>query len=128
MSEPIEELVNRFLAWNLPQTVCADLCVTERDCKYQRFGTNILTAAEARQMLEHVLGRNFAGTAWLIELDDPLGNVQYYCGPGDWCNSPNHAKKFPSEQAARESRDWYEMLSPQNMRIAEHIWGNRAND
>jgi hypothetical protein len=55
MSEHMDELVNRFLAWKLPQTVCADLCATDNQCRYSRFGTNLLTATEARQMLEHVL-------------------------------------------------------------------------
>ncbi len=52
----IDELVNRFLAWPLPETVCSDLCVTEHG-KPHRIGTNLLTAVEARQMLGHVLAR-----------------------------------------------------------------------
>lgn len=51
----INKLVDRFLAWPLPATVCADLCATRPDYPHQRVGTNLLTADEARQMLEHVL-------------------------------------------------------------------------
>lgn len=57
------EMVDRFLQWPLPETVCADRCTTEARY-YQkrgydidhRCGTNLLSADEARQMLEHVLG------------------------------------------------------------------------
>ena len=56
------EMVDRFLSWPLPESVCADLCTTESSF-YQkrghthdgRCGTNLLSAGEARQMLEHVL-------------------------------------------------------------------------
>jgi hypothetical protein len=51
----IDGLVNRFLAWPLPETVCSDTCVTERNYPFPRVGTNLLTADEARQMLQHVL-------------------------------------------------------------------------
>ena len=56
------EMVDRFLSWPLPESVCADLCTTESSF-YQkrgythdgRCGTNLLSEGEARQMLEHVL-------------------------------------------------------------------------
>lgn len=50
-----DEMVDRFLAWNLPKSVLPDLCVMDREYPH-RIGTNLLTAEEARQMLEHVLG------------------------------------------------------------------------
>lgn len=50
-----DELVDRFLSWPLPASVCSDLCVTRTDYPHQRIGTNLLTATEARLMLEHVL-------------------------------------------------------------------------
>jgi hypothetical protein len=53
----IDSLVDKFLSWPLPESVCSDLCVTEYDTK-GRIGTNLLTADEARQMLEHVLGES----------------------------------------------------------------------
>lgn len=56
----LDELVDRFLSWPLPDSVASDLCVTQRDYgKAQgwpkRVGTNLLTADETRQMLEYVL-------------------------------------------------------------------------
>lgn len=54
-----DEMVNRFLAWPLPMSVSSDLCVTKRELESsyppKRIGTNLLTADEARAMLEHVL-------------------------------------------------------------------------
>lgn len=48
-----KEMVDRFLAWPLPASVCSDLCVTKKGAPH-RIGTNLLTADEARQMLEYV--------------------------------------------------------------------------
>jgi len=122
MNDHIDELVNRFLAWKLPQTVCADLCATDNKYPHSRSGTNLLTAIEARQMLEYVLGRSFVGTAWLIETNDQVGPTLYYCGEGDWCSNPNHAMKWPSKAAAETSEAWPQLQYPGNMRIAEHEW------
>lgn len=52
----IAELVDRFLSWPLPETVSSDPCVTVPASAGKRSGTNLLTADEARQMLEHVIG------------------------------------------------------------------------
>jgi hypothetical protein len=54
-SQEIARMVNLFLAWPLPQTVCSDLCATDSAYKFPRSGTNLLTADEARQMFEHVV-------------------------------------------------------------------------
>lgn len=52
--QSIDALVNRFLAWNLPDSVCSDPCVTIP--RYPlRSGTNLLTADEARQMIKYLL-------------------------------------------------------------------------
>ena len=51
----IKKLVDRFLAWPLPKSVCSDAIVTEHNYAHPRSGTNLLTADEARQMLEYVL-------------------------------------------------------------------------
>jgi len=48
------EMVERFLTWPVPVSVCADQCVTQKSVG--RTGTNLLTADEARQMLQYVLG------------------------------------------------------------------------
>ena len=54
-----DEMVNRFLRWPLPMSVSSDLCVTKREMESsyppKRIGTNLLTADEARAMLEYVL-------------------------------------------------------------------------
>lgn len=55
-----DEMVSRFLTWKLPKTVCPDAVASDRSSPY-RSGTNLLTATEARQMLEHVLGARRGG-------------------------------------------------------------------
>lgn len=52
--EITDAMVNRFLTWPLPESVCSDLCATMRGAPH-RSGTSLLSAEEARQMLEHVL-------------------------------------------------------------------------
>ncbi|WP_047168884.1 hypothetical protein [Rhizorhabdus histidinilytica] len=53
-------LARRFVTWPLPRTVCADLCATDPNYQYGRSGTNLLSLAEAEQMLRHVLGSGCA--------------------------------------------------------------------
>lgn len=54
------EMVDRFLAWQLPKDFAPDCFISfdkeraERN-NSQPVGTNLLTADQARQMLEHVL-------------------------------------------------------------------------
>jgi hypothetical protein len=50
-----DAMVDRFLSWPLPADVRADMCATDPTYPHQRHGTNLLTATQARQMLEHVL-------------------------------------------------------------------------
>lgn len=47
-----DDMVNRFLTWPLPVDVCPDGAPGDP----LRTGTNLLTAEQARAMLEHVLG------------------------------------------------------------------------
>lgn len=49
-----EEMINRFLSWPLPKDVCSDPCASLPGYP-NRCGTNLLTANQARAMLEHVL-------------------------------------------------------------------------
>jgi hypothetical protein len=49
-----DALVDRFLTWPLPESVCSDQCATMRGYPH-RSGTNLLTADEARQMIEYLL-------------------------------------------------------------------------
>jgi hypothetical protein len=53
----IDEMVNRFLSWKLPESVLADRCACERTGCI-RYGTNLLSATEARQMIEHLMAKN----------------------------------------------------------------------
>jgi hypothetical protein len=50
-----DDLINRFLNYPLPKSVCSDTCVTECNYPHARCGTNLLTHEEAKAMLEYVL-------------------------------------------------------------------------
>jgi len=57
MTKPlIDQLVDRFLACPLPQSVKADSCACNPHYPHQRTGTNLLTATEAKEVLTAVLG------------------------------------------------------------------------
>lgn len=66
MNTVIDEMVDRFLSWKLPTTVAADQCATDSSYPHTRTGTNLLTANEARQMIEHIL----TVEEWQGELSD----------------------------------------------------------
>lgn len=54
-----EEMVTRFLGWELPQTFAPDAGISFTPPQIPEWwpvGTNLLTAVEVRAMLEHVLG------------------------------------------------------------------------
>ena len=51
----IDGLVDMFLAWELPRTVCSDSCVTVKNYNGQRTGTNLLNANEAKQMIKYLI-------------------------------------------------------------------------
>lgn len=55
----MDTLVNRFLGWPLPDSVCSDMCATKQGVPH-RSGTTLLSAVEAKQMLEHVLDQVLA--------------------------------------------------------------------
>lgn len=61
------EMVNRFLAWPLPTDVCADPCASMSGYPHHRSGTNLLTALQARAMLEHVLVDHSAHDLKMVE-------------------------------------------------------------
>lgn len=65
-------------------------------------------------------------TAWLVEIEPPIGDVLYYCGPGDWCSNPNHAHKFHTRKAAEEIIGTAQ--NPKVMRVAEHEWSDPLSD
>lgn len=51
----IDRMVDRFLTWELPESVHVDQCATMQGIT-RRTGTNLLSAIEARAMLQHVVG------------------------------------------------------------------------
>jgi hypothetical protein len=51
----VSRLVDRFLNWPLPKSVCSDPCVIYHGYA-NRTGTNLLTATEAEEMIRHLLG------------------------------------------------------------------------
>lgn len=56
MSERIDEMVNRFLAWRLPDDFMPDAGITFAPASSGwPVGTNLLTANQAKAMIEHVL-------------------------------------------------------------------------
>jgi len=50
----VSRLVDKFLSWPLPESVCSDQCACERGYPH-RSGTNLLTATEAEAMIKHLL-------------------------------------------------------------------------
>lgn len=72
-SVKLDALVDRFLNWPLPKSVCADMCVTDRNYEFPRSGTNLLDANEARAMLSYVLQSPLKTRAeWLAEFDEKI--------------------------------------------------------
>jgi len=59
-----DSMVDRFMNWPLPDSVCSDPCATKQGYP-GRIGTNLLTADQARAMLEHVLQCASSETATL---------------------------------------------------------------
>lgn len=54
-----DDMVNRFLTWSLPADFAPDCGISFKPVSTPNswpVGTNLLTATQARQMLEHVLG------------------------------------------------------------------------
>jgi len=57
MIEVTDEMVSRFLSWRLPDDFAPDAGITFKHLAPYSWpvGTNLLTATQARAMLEHVL-------------------------------------------------------------------------
>lgn len=82
-----DAMVERFLTWPLPESVCVDECARAPNVapgvgvpSPRRTGTNLLNADEARAMLEHVLGFT------LFCLREPDGGCS---------TCPNNAANYP---------------------------------
>lgn len=59
MNKPlIDQLIDRFLVCPLPESVRVDPCAMPETVPYpyERTGTNLLNATEAKQVLQHVAG------------------------------------------------------------------------
>lgn len=52
-NELAEKIAEAFIRWPLPESVCADPCATRQGPG--RFGTNLLSWIEAKQMAEQVI-------------------------------------------------------------------------
>jgi hypothetical protein len=52
----IDQAVDRFLGWKLPQDFNPDCGITFKSLGYQPTGTNLFHAGQAKAMLEHILG------------------------------------------------------------------------
>ncbi len=63
-----DEMVDRFLGWPLPASVCSDMCATVRNYEYSRSGTNLMNFHEAKAMLEYVLAPE-SPSAWDMPLN-----------------------------------------------------------
>lgn len=66
-SGDLDNMVSRFLSWSLPTEVCADPCASMSGYPHHRSGTNLLTAPQARVMLEHVLIDHSAHDLKMVE-------------------------------------------------------------
>lgn len=76
------EMVSRFLAWKLPDDFNPDGGISKREGATP-VGTNLLTAVQARAMLEHVMGVTPAAPAVLDLNDDtPLAPACDLTGDG----------------------------------------------
>jgi hypothetical protein len=60
-AEVTQLMVDRFLGGRLPKSVCADPCASMQYDGHDRSGTNLLTATEAKYMLEVALGIRCGG-------------------------------------------------------------------
>lgn len=95
MNKPlIDQLVDRFLTCPLPETVDVDLCAIEPGYP-NRTGTNLLTAIEAKTVLEHVAGDLIA------ELE--LAKTRIETALGDGANEELWKPGTPWHEAAAEA-------------------------
>lgn len=116
----VPALVDRFLAWPLPNSVCADLCATERNYKHHRSGTNLLNANEARQMIEYLLAATHGAVAAHLEPSGMLDlrtcalmDQQYLMGArAAWniANSDDPERHWAEFEAAHPMSDYVRVL------------------
>ena len=68
----MKRLCDRFLTWKLPASVSADLCATIPHYQNPRSGTNLLSADEARQMVEYVFADTFDAMRLMLRKSDTM--------------------------------------------------------
>jgi len=72
----IDQLTDDFLRWPLPESVWSDLCVTMSGYK-GRVGTNLLSAVEAKQMLQELVMPSLGeAQAELARLHDQIAEYE----------------------------------------------------
>ena len=80
-------LVDRFLAWPLPESLCSDPCASMPGYPH-RTGTNLMTAEQAKAMLDYVLAAPRQPAGWKLvpermHLDSSvIETIQAHCGDG----------------------------------------------
>ena len=136
----MKELVDRFLQWPLPVTVCSDTCVTIAGYTYPRSGTNLLSAFQAEHMLRHVLAalsqpapmvaqeaQTEREAYWLIErrCSPPQWAMDSRASIGSFGSDVHRAYRWPTKQAAREAMRLMPGVLPEERGeyfVAEHVW------
>ena len=75
----MDKIVEKFLKWPLPSSVCCDFCATKPGVTY-RSGTNLLSATEAKQMFEYILD---------INKEEPTNKIEFHIGDTVYVNCTN---------------------------------------
>jgi hypothetical protein len=75
LNHEIENMMEAFLRWPLPDSVCCDLCATKQGTG--RVGTNLLSSTEARRMLLEIVGPRMAEL--IDQREDMCGLITRLC-------------------------------------------------
>jgi hypothetical protein len=128
-ASPSEEMVNRFLSWPLPKDFGPDCGITFTPLNHPNcwpIGTNLFTADQARQMLEHVLGEAVAQEFKYKFLDraaleayvdshmDMVPRSRYNACNDDWLREKANAKKAMDSLGEMDAQlmRWFKAASP----------------
>lgn len=71
----------------------------------------------AKSTLEQLRMRLRGGPCFLIACGS--SHIRYYCGE-QWCDNPNHARRYATQAQAEEV--WRQMTTLENCRVEQHIW------
>jgi hypothetical protein len=132
--DQIKHMVNRFLAWKLPETFNPDGGVsfepvgnagTQHAYRREPSGTNLLDYTQATAMVRHMLDGlpqiAQSEIGWVIERGDSQpSQPTYWAGLDVWSQDHMDAVRFArKEDGERVSA---RMTYPNN-RVCEHAWG-----